>query len=58
MVVSRARGGIYDGFSRPRAATRHFLHGYVVLPLYFDGEPRLQLIDFAALRPTLSTLEL
>jgi hypothetical protein len=42
----------------PRPASRYFLHGYVVLPLRFVGEPRLQLIDFAPLRPPLSMLQL
>ena len=42
----------------PRPASRYFLHGYVVMPLCFVGEPRLQLTDFAPLRPTLLALQL
>jgi hypothetical protein len=41
-----------------RPASRYFLHGYVVIPLCFVAEPRLQVIDFAPLRPTLSALQL
>jgi len=42
----------------PRRASRYFLHGYVVMPLGFVGDPRLQLVDFAPLKPTLSALQL
>lgn len=42
----------------PRPASRYFLHGYIVLPLHFVGEQRLQLIDFAPLASTLSALQL
>ena len=44
--------------ARPRPASRYFLHGYVVMPLRFTGEPRSQLIDFESLRPVLSALQL
>jgi hypothetical protein len=42
----------------PRPASRYLLHGYVVLPLSLVGEPRLQIVDFAPLRPTLAMLQL
>ena len=42
----------------PRPPSRYFLHGYVVLPLSFVGDPRAQIVDFAPLTPVLSTLQL
>ena len=42
----------------PRPPRRYFLHGYVVMPLRFLGEPWRQAIDFAPLKPTLSALQL
>jgi len=41
----------------PRRASRYFLHGYVVLPLSFVGEPRSQIVDFSVLTTVLSTLQ-
>lgn len=42
----------------PRSPRQYFLHGYVVMPLRFVGEPRSQLVDFAPLTPALSALQL
>jgi hypothetical protein len=52
----------FDGASYlpapPRRPSHYFLHGYLVMPLYFDGEPRSQTVDFGALRPVLSTMQI
>jgi hypothetical protein len=41
--------------ARPRRSGRYTLHGYVIIPLAFRGEPSAQEIDFAPLRPRLAS---